>query len=681
MNKIYVATHKPFTPPADSLYVPIQVNAASQPSLGFCKDSTGENISAKNHLYGELTALYWIWKNEKEADYIGLCHYRRFFLNQNKTMLTSSDCDEIFENYDIILPYQTICPGMNYYEMYQASHNIEDVKIIESVIARLYPEYLADYRDAIHGNLYYMGNLFVTSRELFFSYAEWLFTIFAEAEKFIDTSTYDSYHARVYGFLSEQMLMAWVKHQHLRICECEVAITSAKAEIRELMNTMQHYLQQNQIDQAVSFYLDTLKKRPDLRFEQSDIHGYLPDLELALDILGSENAQHIEGLCQSASDLPALLKKVQRTRQSIQDALSAKDASFLSGLAADSISWVMAERILEKCYPEREQLLTALNQLGMLFISCGMTLEGLQLLQYALTLSPSHSTTLRHISVVCSELNPKRGSMNIAIATNRRYVPVSLVMLHSLFSNNTDTDITVYVLHCELTKEDNAQFQKLAQAWHQQIVLVPLTDLSIFQGLPTTDAWTKEAYFRLLMPTLLPDTVERILYLDVDTIVNKSIWDFYRTDFKGMDFVVCEDIYLNRVHKGYYQENFAEMRDREFTYFNSGVMLWNMKNIRNHYTFQIYRDKILEYMYVLQCMDQDILNVVHCGKTLTADWRQYNLLIPTAIQNHFSCEDVKAVSCIIHFLGPKPWNPDVAFQPLYQIWKDYEQLYLSDSLE
>ena len=80
--KILVACHK--ADPnirQDDIYMPIQVGKALHPELdlGFQCDNTGDNISEKNGSYCELTALYWAWKNLKDVDYIGLCHYRRYF--------------------------------------------------------------------------------------------------------------------------------------------------------------------------------------------------------------------------------------------------------------------------------------------------------------------------------------------------------------------------------------------------------------------------------------------------------------------------------------------------------------------------------------------------------------------------------------------------------------------------
>ena len=58
-------------------------------------DSTGENISYKNVNYAALTVFYWIWKNKinnlNNDDWIGLCHYRRFWLKSTHEKYINKD--------------------------------------------------------------------------------------------------------------------------------------------------------------------------------------------------------------------------------------------------------------------------------------------------------------------------------------------------------------------------------------------------------------------------------------------------------------------------------------------------------------------------------------------------------------------------------------------------------------
>jgi hypothetical protein len=68
-------------PPLPSDFIhPIQAGASLSDPIASCiQDNTGDHISSKNALYGELTAHYWVWKNAPKTDYVGFCHYRRFF--------------------------------------------------------------------------------------------------------------------------------------------------------------------------------------------------------------------------------------------------------------------------------------------------------------------------------------------------------------------------------------------------------------------------------------------------------------------------------------------------------------------------------------------------------------------------------------------------------------------------
>ena len=83
-TQIFVMTHKKFNPPKDTVYVPLQVGSALNPDLGYMKDDTGDSISDLNPYYGELTGMYWLWKNYSDVDIIGICHYRRYFFMQTE---------------------------------------------------------------------------------------------------------------------------------------------------------------------------------------------------------------------------------------------------------------------------------------------------------------------------------------------------------------------------------------------------------------------------------------------------------------------------------------------------------------------------------------------------------------------------------------------------------------------
>ncbi len=62
------------------MFQPIHVGRAlSGVDLAIPGDDTGDNISHKKRWYCELTGHYWVWKNVTDLNYVGFCHYRRYF--------------------------------------------------------------------------------------------------------------------------------------------------------------------------------------------------------------------------------------------------------------------------------------------------------------------------------------------------------------------------------------------------------------------------------------------------------------------------------------------------------------------------------------------------------------------------------------------------------------------------
>jgi len=228
--KILVATHKPYWMPEDKVYFPIHVGSEGKTGIGFIGDNTGDNISNKNANYCELTGLYWAWKN-MHADYIGLCHYRRYFAHKHhgnsieskqKAILSKTDYEVLLQDYDCILPEKR-----NYYietvrSQYEHAHSKRDLDEIERIISELYPEYIPAFHTVMNSKKLYIFNMFVMSSDHFNTYCKWLFNILFELEKRIDISTYNKTDARVFGYLSERLFNVWLGHNRLKHKELNV---------------------------------------------------------------------------------------------------------------------------------------------------------------------------------------------------------------------------------------------------------------------------------------------------------------------------------------------------------------------------------------------------------------------------------------------------------------------------
>lgn len=306
--KIYTMTHKKFQEPEDKkLYVPLHVGRENSEDLGYLGDNTGDNISDKNSLFGELTGVYWIWKNDKDSDYIGVCHYRRFFVDgKTRKLLTRGQYEALLKEYDFIVSNAVEAEG-TYEEEYSQAHNVEDLYAVGRAIQKLYPKDYPVFHEAIHQSKYYYGNLLVTGREHFMEYSKWLFSIFEEAGKEIDVSTYDLYHKRVYGFLSEQLLLVWIRCRGLKVYECPVSVTAEKAETVELKLAITQLVRQGEIAQARELYYEFLKIRPDVRLELSDVRQELPVMEQLLYIMQEEENCGCTALQDFSREMPELI--------------------------------------------------------------------------------------------------------------------------------------------------------------------------------------------------------------------------------------------------------------------------------------------------------------------------------------------------------------------------------------
>ena len=314
-TRVYVCGHRPFTPPPDPAYQPLHVGKNGGPSLGFPGDDTGDHISWKNNRYGELTGMWWVWKNSDFPGNVGLCHYRRYFIDQEQYPLREAEYDRILSSYDCITPQvMEVDPAFSsYQEYYESAHDPAQLYLLRQAMERIDPEGLPVLEETLSERLFYYGNLCVFHRSGFDAYAAWLFALLGWVEERLDVSGYDEYFGRVYGFLSEQLLRTWIKRRQLSVYECTVGLSMEKAETTELKQRLQALVKLHRIDDAIGALHTALQARPDLAQESSDLAGEIPTIETVLYILREEAKRDIPGLLAYSDDLPVLLTLYRST--------------------------------------------------------------------------------------------------------------------------------------------------------------------------------------------------------------------------------------------------------------------------------------------------------------------------------------------------------------------------------
>lgn len=247
--KIGVACHKPSVLPKNPIFMPIQVGSAIATNRmeNMEHDDTGDNISNKNGSYCELTAQYWLWKNQ-EADYYGLCHYRRFLCfadvkdakTNERKMYDAYTMDEynfkrfglendqemrsIIEENDLVVgKLQTVADlysprgnkktALEHWVAHdRALINVKDLEKMLEILNKVSPEVGKDAKEYLNGTEFLGFNCFIMKKEFFNELCNIEFTVLKELEQYVDATNYCQQLSRVYGFMGEIICSSYIYH-------------------------------------------------------------------------------------------------------------------------------------------------------------------------------------------------------------------------------------------------------------------------------------------------------------------------------------------------------------------------------------------------------------------------------------------------------------------------------------
>lgn len=194
--------------------------------------------------------------------------------------------------------------------------------------------------------------------------------------------------------------------------------------------------------------------------------------------------------------------------------------------------------------------------------------------------------------------------MDVVYASNDNYARHLAVSMYSLMDNNQVADeIRVFVLAVDLSQESQDKLKAVAARFQRKLEIIPMGELAERFPYPVdTGAFDISAMGRLFVGTALPPEVERVLYLDCDTVVLSSLAKLWKTDLKGrlLGGVMEPTIYP--------QVREAIGLKEEDPYFNSGVLLIDLTAWRRERA----EEKLVDFYGKLGgktfACDQDTLN-------------------------------------------------------------------------
>ena len=252
-------------------------------------------------------------------------------------------------------------------------------------------------------------------------------------------------------------------------------------------------------------------------------------------------------------------------------------------------------------------------------------------------------------------------------ASDERFLPVLLASAESLFTENTENPVRLHILSDGISEGGKEKLSRLAERFHQELCFYPLTEES-FRGdaFHLTKDWPRAAVARLRIEKILPESLERVLYLDCDTMVRGDLSPLFSMDMKGMwAGGVCECM----------DENYLRSLGLSGggCYINSGVILYELSACR--------REKLSERLGALmegpakryKYPDQDAINVSMQGHILSLPFRTNLLSQPLAFSfrdyeryrdgrlpySEREYEEAKKDPLIVHFAGgfayARPW--------------------------
>lgn len=267
--------------------------------------------------------------------------------------------------------------------------------------------------------------------------------------------------------------------------------------------------------------------------------------------------------------------------------------------------------------------------------------------------------------------------IHIVFACNDAYAQFLAVCFKSITLSQPVVENETYTLHVLTDKLSKTSIKRLKEAIKERadmVLQIHYVDMNVLQGLDA-ERFTAFTFLRLIIPNILPAEIERVLYLDTDTLIANSILPLFSLDMKGKAVGAVTQNYPSA------KENIKRLNyDENKGYFNAGVLLIDLKQWRENNVMKQSIDYCVKNIEHLRFFDQDALNVIFqdnkCELPLC-----YNI-IPANLNSdyYYTAEHLDEIKeavyrpVIIHYAASAPWYMDEYQHPMCYLWDETNAL-------
>lgn len=251
--------------------------------------------------------------------------------------------------------------------------------------------------------------------------------------------------------------------------------------------------------------------------------------------------------------------------------------------------------------------------------------------------------------------------IHIAFNIDSNYMQHCAVTLVSIFENNKDESIAIHIIARGLSDANKQILREITTKYHNEIFFYE-PDMKLLEGF-NIRKFSKRisiaTYYRCILSRLLPESIDKLIYLDCDIVILGSIRPLWDISLDGVGVAAVEDMGCREPER--YEVLQYPMK---YSYFNAGVLLINMDFWRKHDIAQACIDYFHQYPERILYNDQDLLNSVlyKDKKLIDIKWNVQDAFYrPSShiIKEH-NKQNIDALlhPIILHYTNRKPWTYD-----------------------